>query len=198
MGPLAPILIPAAASFLSSMFGAKMNADANEREGRLTREQQLKLAQLADQRDRDLNAQDVAAKEATTDPWGQTMAQAKDLSFLDVLERASTSPVRLNLGADNPYAKWVPQRSGGFNYSASPELIAMAAAAKKAVAAGKGRTPTMTDPSNYGKTGGLDFSSLLDGTGMDASELEVPTNSALSQARAGVRRDPWARRNYDR
>lgn len=96
----------------------------------------------------------VAADESKLDPFRNQMSQANDIASLDRMERATYSPVRLS-GAP-AYAQYVPQVSGGSNYTKSPELVSSAAALKRNVMGGN-VAPTMTNPANYGKTGALDL-----------------------------------------
>lgn len=129
--------------------------------GSISSNKQAKTAeQLAREKmaqDAAMQTQDIASKENTLDPFRQQLAQAKDIGQLDLMERASYSPTKLT--PSGPYASYVPQMSGGFSYTKSPELTASAAALKRNVMAGR-TAPTMTDPNNYGRTAALDLVSL--------------------------------------
>lgn len=115
---------------------------------------QAQAQQEANQLSRDTNTLDVAKSEETLDPFRQQMDQAGDLAKLDQLQHASFH--RVNVAPDPMYASSVPQVSGGFSYEKSPQLLSDAAALQKNIEGGN-VAPTMTDPTNYGKTGTLNL-----------------------------------------
>jgi hypothetical protein len=121
------------------------------------RKRQRQKEQEALQAGRDANALDVATSETALDPFRHQMDQARALSSLDRLERGSYKPV--SLSAAPGYEKYVPHLFGGASYEKSPELIADARALKQNVRGGN-VAPTMTDPTNYGKTSALDLVSI--------------------------------------
>lgn len=131
---------------LTALLSSISAANERKRNEQMTRE--------GIQANRESDIRDLASKESTLDPFRQQMMQAGDISKLDRIERGSYSPVHMT--PSGPYASYVPQMSGGFNYSKSPELIQSAAALKRNVMGGN-TAPTMTDPTNYGKTAALDL-----------------------------------------
>jgi hypothetical protein len=117
------------------------------------RKQQEKLTKEQIAADRERSAQSTALQESLANPFRHQAAQASTAGALDRMERASYTPARLSLPS-NPYAKYMPQVSGGFSYEKSPELIAAAHNLKGDVLAGH-TAPTMTNPMNYGRTAAL-------------------------------------------
>lgn len=99
-----------------------------------------------------LNRENIAAAESMADPFRHQLSQGRAINSLDRMERASYTPVRAT--PTGPYAKYVPQVSGGFSYEKSPELMASAGALKRDVMSGR-TAPTMTNPMNYGRTATL-------------------------------------------
>jgi hypothetical protein len=121
------------------------------------RKRQQQAQREALQASRDANTLDVAQAESGLDPFRHQMSQASALSSLDRLERGSYKPV--SLSAAPGYEKYVPHLFGGASYEKSPELIADARALKQNVRGGN-VAPTMTDPTNYGKSSALDLVSI--------------------------------------
>ena len=142
----------------------------------------LAAQQMANQKD--IATQNTAADEAALDPFRQQMAQAGDLSKLDQLERASYSPVTMDFSGAGKYAKYVPQMSGGFSYTKSPELIDSAAALKRNVMGGNA-APTMTNPANYGRTSALNLLGIK-AAGVDPGTVNAgaPPGTAVSTSGA--------------
>lgn len=122
---------------------------------------------------RDANTLDVATAETALDPFRHQMAQAGALSKLDRLERGSYQPVRLS--AAPGYEQYVPHLFGGASYEKSPDLIKSAAALKRNVMGGN-VAPTLTDPTNYGKTAALDLLSIA-AAGKDPGDVSGSTGA---------------------
>lgn len=165
-GDYAGIGVNAAGSALSSYFGAKNENEQKQQD----RQTQLDLQHNALEASQAANTQSLAQRESELDPFRHQMDQAADIGKLDRLERASYKPVSVSMPAGSPYAKYMPQTSGGYSYEKSPELIASASTLKKNVMAGNG-APSMTNPDNYGKTGAVDIFGVMAGK-------KDPTSSA--------------------
>jgi hypothetical protein len=133
--------------------GASGSVDALSALINRKRTEQLSREQL--QAQRDLQNQDVASKESLVDPFRQQMNQATDISALDRMERGAYTPVR-PMSVPSRYAGTVPSFGGGFSYEKSPEMIASAGMLKRNVMGGN-VAPSMTDPTNYGKTATLNL-----------------------------------------
>ncbi len=153
--------LSAAGAGLGAVVTAISAADAKKRADQLAAQQQ--------QLTKDQANQQVALKETTLDPFRQQMSQAGDISALDRLQLGSYTPVHLT--AAPGYEKYVPQMTGGFSYQKSPELISSAAALKQNIMGGN-VAPTMTDPTNYGKTAALNLVSMA-ANGVDPSTINA-------------------------
>jgi hypothetical protein len=118
-----------------------------------------------------MHNQDIMLDESKLNPFRGQMFQASDLASLDELERGSYSPVRLDVGANNPYAKYVPKINGGYSYSKSPELIAAAAALKKDVLSGHAAPSAL----------GANDTAIVrpDGTRVNPDDGTTPMNSSV-------------------
>lgn len=184
-GDYAGVGVNAAGSLLSSYFGAK---NANEQAG-LTRQAALDLQHndLAASTAKD--TQSLAGRESELDPFRNQMSQAKDIGQLDRLERASYAPVKLGMPSGSPYAKYMPQTSGGYSYEKSPELMASASALKKNVMGGN-TAPSMTNPDNYGKTGAMDILGVMAGKKDPTSSSSFSTGAPAPGSSLGA--DPVA------
>jgi hypothetical protein len=157
---LADMVLPgvgAAGSFLTSLF-AMRNAN---KQAELNRQQQTNLQTNSINANAAQDTQALASKESTLDPFRSRMAQIGDVAKLDRVANATTAPRRLNIGG--PFARFVPQSTGGYSYQESPELTGAARAAQTSVLSGQA-DPSMTNPANYGKTGALDLLSIAQGT----------------------------------
>lgn len=184
-GDYAGVGVNAAGSLLSSYYGAK---NANEQAG-LDRQTRLDLQHndLAASTARD--TQSLAGRESELDPFRNQMSQAKDIGQLDRLERASYAPVKLGMPSGSPYAKYMPQTSGGYSYEKSPELMASASALKKNVMGGN-TAPSMTNPDNYGKTGAMDILGVMAGKKDPTSSSSFSTGTPAPGSSLGA--DPVA------
>lgn len=153
-GALLPLLAKGATRVNPWLMGAGIAADAlgataGSMSARKNQKKQIEAEkELANQR--------VALEESGRDPFRQQVQQGKAIAGLDMLERASYAPTQVNLPAGNRYAGNVPQFSGGFNYTKSPELTSGAGRLKQDVMAGH-TAPSMTNPANYGRTAALDL-----------------------------------------
>jgi hypothetical protein len=112
--------------------------------------------------------QDIALKESTQNPFRGQMSQAQAIALLDLLERGSYTPMKMQPAGR--YAQYVPQTSGGYSYTKSPELIAGAGQLKRSVLQGQGM-PTMTDSANWGKTGAQDLTQGQPGSQLSTEDL---------------------------
>lgn len=166
--PTAALAIPAIGTAITSLFAQK-GANTNAKRQAQLEEERLRLQKAQGDRS-------AALEESTLDPWRHSMFQADNIAKLDRLERGSLTPTSFQL--PGAYAQYAPQRSGGFSYTKSPELIEAAKALKQVVMSGQG-APTMTDPANHGETGAIDILSILAG-------LKTPANARVSKPRSGV------------
>lgn len=144
------LLLSAGSGVAGGVAGAISNANNRKRQQQLERE--------ALQATRDSNTLDVAKSESAMDPFRQQLAQGNALFSLDKLERASYKPVTMS--APSRYAGSVPHLFGGASYEKSPELTQAAGMLKKNVLGGN-VAPSMTDPTNYGKTAALNILQIL-------------------------------------
>jgi hypothetical protein len=158
MDPIS-LLLSAGSGVAGGVFGAIENANNRKRQSQAQRE--------AIEATRDANTLDVAAAESQQNPFRHQLFQAGSLADLDRLERATYTPVRLS--AAPGYESYVPKRTGGASYTKSPELTQAAAALKRNVLGGN-VAPTVTDPTNYGKTAALDLLSLA-AAGQDPGQV---------------------------
>ncbi len=126
--------------------------------------------------DREQGLMDTAARESELDPFRHQLDQAGALSKLDRLERASYSPVSVNL--PDRYAQYKPTISGGYSYERSPEVKAAAGALKQNVLAGR-TAPSMTSAENYGKTATLDLTGNADPRTDAAFSMGAPNRDSL-------------------
>lgn len=131
--------------------GAQGVAGALESASGRKQAEKMSAAQIA--ADKARSDQSTGLQESLANPFRHQAAQASTASALDRLERGTYSRPSVSL-PNNPYAKYVPQVSGGFSYEKSPELINSARNLKTDVMAGR-TAPTMTDPLNYGRTATL-------------------------------------------
>jgi hypothetical protein len=104
--------------------------------------------------DRETNILDVAQGESMADPFRHQNAQINSLGMLDRIRNANNT--RPTISVPSEMQRFVPQISGGFDYTASPDLRAAAGLLQRSVASGQG-APTMTDPANYGRTGAVNL-----------------------------------------
>lgn len=141
-----------AASGVASSIGNRKNAELSAKTQKEIAEMEIADAEAA----RLLN---TAMQESLLDPFRHQMNQAGDLARLDLMERASFRPTRF--AADPRYGQPLTA-SGGFAYEMSPEIRRAARDLKTSVLAGRG-APTMTDPSNYGRTSVLDLLRVASG-----------------------------------
>lgn len=107
---------------------------------------------------RDNTTANIAEDESKLNPFRQQLDQAHTIGALDMAQNARISPAKV--AVSGRYASAVPQMSGGFSYAPSQEYTDSAGALKRDVMLGHS-APTMTNPSNYGKTSALDLSSLI-------------------------------------
>lgn len=117
------------------------------------RKQQEKLSKASIAADKARGDQSTALQESMASPFRHQAAQGATAAALDRMERGTYAPTKLSM-PNNSYAKYIPQRTGGFSYEKSPELISAARNLKTDVLSGR-TAPTMTDPLNYGRTGTL-------------------------------------------
>ena len=169
-----PLLLSGLGSGLMSLFG-QSSANKKAQQDYELQQQQLRQQQQQQQ-------QNVALNESELDPWRHSMFQGADIAAMDKLERSSFTPASLSV--NNKYAAQKPTVSGGYSYTKSPELIQSAAALKKLIMSGQG-APTMTNASNYGKTGAIDLLSVLAGK-MDPTQAttnQMPTVTPSARAK---------------
>jgi hypothetical protein len=128
---------------------------------------------------------DMARAELNVNPYRDYLDQAGATGQLDMMANSSFTPPPTRLAGR--YGAQYGDVQPGPSYTPSAETRGTAAAAMRAVAAGQ-RTPTMTDPSNYGKIGGVSFTAPP-GTTAAAPPL-APPNTPAGQllARALARR----------
>lgn len=163
-------LLAAGSGLAGGIAGAISNANNAKRTAQAQREAIQAQQQNA--------TQNIAADESKLDPFRQQVSQAHDLFDLDRMERATYSPV--HLAAAPGYESYVPQMSGGSSYTKSPELIAAAAALKRNILGGN-VAPTMTDPTNYGKTAALNLLAIASANkdpGQVSGAVGAPRNTA--------------------
>ena len=137
-----------------------------------------------------LNERELALRESELDPFRHQLNQAGALSDLDMLELANLSPVSVQ--APPGMESFMPQFSGGFSYSPSPELRAAAGELKNSVLAGQ-TAPAMNTPSSYGRTGAIPILTRLARTNPQALE-----NYMAPRRPVGVRAMPTTRRAMPR
>jgi hypothetical protein len=121
--------------------------------------------------EKELANQKVALEESGMNPFRQQLQQGKAIAGLDMLERASYAPTQVNLPAGSRYGGNVPQFTGGFNYTKSPELTSSAGRLKTDVMAGH-TAPSMTNPANYGRTAALNLTGPPIGPSIDDMQDE--------------------------
>lgn len=131
------------------------------------------------QRERDVRG--VAAEESMADPFRHSLAQMNAAAAFDQMQ--NTRPKTISLPGLNP--KYMPKLGGG--YQPSQELRDAAGAARTSVLAGQGQAPTMTDPTNYGKTGALNIIALLMKQGL--LDPNDPRLAGIAQIAGGGARD---------
>lgn len=160
---LIPLIVGAAgagtsiAATASARRSAKEALAAQQEEnaaGRLLSEEQMR--------------QRTALDESLADPFRHAMQQQNALGRLDMISRFNPTPIQ------------VPDSLRGYaptmapSYSASPDMRSWATAAQREIAAGRGTAPTMTDPTNYGRTGALDLMSLAAGKPSTVGAASTP------------------------
>jgi len=156
---------------LSNFFAAKQQAKAQKDI------EQMRIAEA--QRSQN---QDVALKESALDPFRQQMAQARNLSMLDM--RGATQPTQFY----NPIQPGQTRQAPAPSYTPSPELLNWLTMLKQNVAGGQNQAPTMTNPANYGKTSALDLLALAQdpsqaGYARGANFAPPPTTTRLPSRR---------------
>jgi hypothetical protein len=144
--------------FLSGLFGGGAKAKQEEK----NRQTQLEIAQMDDRRARELALLEAALKESQLNPFRQQLSQATSVRDLDYLERGRYTPTKMTVPA--AMQGFMPQMSGGFSYTPDPAVLKGYGDLKRDVMSGH-TAPTMTDPSNYGKTATLDLLSGATGVG---------------------------------
>jgi hypothetical protein len=100
------------------------------------------------------NTLDLASRESLADPFRHQNAQIASLAGLDRIRTAQRGTTSINVPPE--MQRFMPTRSGGYSYEASPDLRTAAGLLQRSVASGQG-APTMTDPANYGRTGALNL-----------------------------------------
>ena len=128
---------------IGNFFAAKAQANAQK---------QMQQQQIA--ADAARQNQQIAYGESQLDPFRQQMAQAKNLSMLDM--RQGTRPTQF-------YAPLQPgetRQAPGPSYTPSADLLNWISMIKQNIAGGQNQAPTMTNPANYGKTSALDLLAL--------------------------------------
>jgi hypothetical protein len=173
-----PIII-AAAQAAQAAQKSMADRSASERDIAATTD----IAKLNNAADLQQALAQIASNESMANPFRGQNAQAQSLANLDELERGVYTPARLDVSG-SPYASYVPQMSGGYSYTKSPELMASAGALKTNVMAGN-TAPTMTNAANYGQTGVMDLLAVLAGR----QPATTGTSGVTSQLR---RRAPGA------
>lgn len=142
---LIPLLLAGgqAAGAAASSASNRGNREASERQAELDRAAREKA-----------DLRQTALAESTQNPFRQQLAQARAIALLDRLATAQTAPRTVTPAG--PYAGYVPQMSGGVSYELSDTVQGDAGLLRDDVR--RGRTaPTMTRPSNYGRTATLDL-----------------------------------------
>lgn len=169
--------IPALGDFLTSLFSTSKDSKENQKQRDFAGQQYA-----LDRASREgMATQQTALDESKLDPWRGTMSQVGDASKLDRLAGSTYTPVSVSRGPGGRV-----NTTGGATYNKSPELIAAAKAAAQLILSGGGRTPTMTDPANYGQTGTVDLTRGGRGTvayGRDGQPLNRTRPVPMS--------DPW-------
>jgi hypothetical protein len=96
----------------------------------------------------------AAVRESELNPYRHHLAQAQSLGALDLIARGAYTPPQISV----PGVK-APTITGGFEYTANPDMAEAAKRLQGVVASGRG-APSMTDPNNWGQTGGLDLNTM--------------------------------------
>jgi len=174
---------------IGDYFGARTNAAAQER---------INAANIEAARQR--QQADIAARESELDPFRQQMMQGRDLSRLDMMQNTKptqaygiSDPKTAAVVGATPYDRSQPRTPV---YAPSADVLNWLAMIKQNVAGGQNQAPTMTNPSNYGKTSALDLLSLASGNPQDAAYARGVNQSPPTGA-GSMRPLPTSRRNRE-
>jgi hypothetical protein len=134
---------------LAGLGAAGTSAYLSSRQNRQNREAAEEQAELDRDERKGTNLLEVASRESLADPFRQQNAQATSLGMLDRIATAQRGTTSINVPPE--MQRFMPTRTGGYSYEASPDLRTAAKLLQRSVASGE-TAPTMTNPANYGAT----------------------------------------------